>query len=78
MKSEYTPIFSKKDPEGMLMILAGFLLSIFGTLLLYKNELKSVLFTQLMDRAKSECIAVNHQNPQRSNEYKLVHLSGTA
>ena len=78
MKSEYTPIFSKKDPEGMLMILAGFLLSIFGTLLLYKNELKSVLFTQIMDRAQSECIAVNPQNPQRSNEYKLVHISGTA
>ena len=52
MKSEYTPIFSRKDPEGMLMIIAGFLLSIFGTLLLYKNELKSVLFTQIMDRAQ--------------------------
>ena len=60
------------------MILAGFLLSIFGTLLLYKNELKSVLFTQIMDRAQSECIAVNPQNPQRGNEYKLVHISGTA
>ena len=45
LESEYKPLFTRHDPEGFLTIVAGFLLSIFGTLLLYKNELKSVLFT---------------------------------
>ena len=59
-------------------MLLGFFLVPFSQVLLWKNEKKAVTFAKLITEARQACVKADCDEPSEENDYKLVHVTGTA
>ena len=70
---------SNSDPLGIGGFICGLFLIPFSLVLLWKNEQKLVTFSKVVSEGRTAVQTINCDNPpDDANEFKLVHMTGTA
>ena len=63
---------------GIGGFIAGLFLIPFALVLLWKNEQKLVTFSKVVSEGRTAVHTIDCDNPDGANEFKLVHMKGTA